>query len=174
MNNSEPLMSRSRTYWNRLFTSLRNLRFREFWDLLLDRSNTRADVRLGLEQLEARLVPASYTVTDQASLQSALTAAMTGLDKSNTITLGNSINLSSPLSYTADSTKLLILDGAGNTLSGEHEVRPLVIGPDTNAVLENVTITAGRAVNNGSLAGVPATTAVGGGVLNELNFRKWE
>ncbi|WP_321863534.1 Ig-like domain-containing protein [Pseudomonas paraveronii] len=119
---------------------------------------------------------ATITVTSNAdsgvgSLRSALSSAVAGdivtFYTSMTVNLNSQLVISKNLTVEGD----LNLDGVADvTLSGHYKTQVLMVNSGVTATLDGLIITKGLAAGNGANAGVDATAAMGGGIVNAGNL----
>ncbi|WP_321849811.1 Ig-like domain-containing protein [Pseudomonas paraveronii] len=119
---------------------------------------------------------ATITVTSNAdsgvgSLRSALSSAVAGdivtFYTSMTVNLNSQLVISKNLTVEGD----LNLDGVADvTLSGQYKTQVLMVNSGVTATLDGLIITKGLAAGNGANAGVDATAAMGGGIVNAGNL----
>ena len=149
-----------------------------------------AAARLRAEQLDERIVPNSYTITDGGDtaasgvltqLRSAITDANANTDATNTITLATDVllaranatgqenaNSTGDLDIVSATTKTYIIQSsAGNHFTIDAAALDRVfqiIGTNVTVLFKNVTITGGVAVDDGTAGALPGSTDAKGGV----------
>ncbi|HEY7425666.1 MAG TPA: hypothetical protein VH682_15655 [Gemmataceae bacterium] len=117
-------------------------------------------VRLHLEGLEERVVPATFNPTDAVSLQSAFVYANSNPTEQVIINLtaGDTYNLNDIGTQLADqSTAGITLNGNGATVVAAADNRVIEVDAGAQLVLNNLTVTGGN---------VTAATAQGGGIAD--------
>ncbi|WP_443698244.1 DUF4347 domain-containing protein, partial [Pseudomonas sp.] len=147
------------------------------WSLEIATGSIESHTALSYQSMSAyQYGLATITVTSNAdsgvgSLRSALSSAVAGdivtFNASMTVNLNSQLIISKNLTVEGD----LNLDGVADvTISGQYKTQVLMVNSGVTATLDGLIITKGLAAGNGANAGVDATAAMGGGIVNAGNL----
>ncbi|WET10871.1 Ig-like domain-containing protein [Pseudomonas sp. D3] len=147
------------------------------WSLEIATGSIESHTALSYQSMSAyQYGLATITVTSNAdsgvgSLRSALSSAVAGdivtFNAGMTVNLNSQLVISKNLTVEGD----LNLDGVADvTISGQYKTQVLMVNSGVTATLDGLIITKGLAAGNGANAGVDATAAMGGGIVNAGNL----